>query len=457
MGNLLRLLQALLVLVPPLLLLLSEGAVRADDAAAPMEEGERRALYSAIQGFVGRNWNGSELFPDPCGWTPIQGVSCDLFDGRWYVTTMSIGPILENSLQCAADADFSPPLFDLKYLKSLTFFKCFSRRSAAIVVPSTNWENLAGTLETLEFRSNPGLSGDLPSNLCSLRRLRLLVLVENGLSGELPEELAGLNKLQRLVISGNHFSGEIPPSIGSAMPDLLILDLSRNALVGPLPSSMSGLGALLKLDLSYNLLSGKIPPELGKMKSLTLLDLRKNGFSGGLPSSLHTMTSLQEMFLSDNPLGGKMADFPWETMKKLATLDLSGTGLRGSVPETMAELPELRFLHLNGNNLTGPVRLPGEFLQRMGRGFSAWGNPNLCYSAATFPKPSHAPTGLKQCKEEEVAAAAAKPAVKSNSSGGDGDRYSSEAAGSAAISLLLWGMTILLNQAVIFSLPGLPS
>lgn len=66
-------LQALLVFVPPLLmLLLSQGAVRADDVAAPMEEGERRALYSAIQGFVGRNWNGSELFPDPCGWTPIQ-------------------------------------------------------------------------------------------------------------------------------------------------------------------------------------------------------------------------------------------------------------------------------------------------------------------------------------------------------------------------------------------------
>lgn len=368
---------------------------------------------------------------------------------------MSIGPTLENSLQCADDADFSPPLFDLKHLKSLAFFKCFSRRSAAVAVPSMNWENLAGSLETLEFRSNPGLSGNLPSSLCSLHRLRSLVLVENGLSGELPEELAGLTRLQRLVISGSHFSGEIPSSIGYAMSELLILDLSRNSLVGPLPPSVSGLGALLKLDLSYNLLSGNIPPELGKMKNLTLLDLRKNGFSGGLPSSLHTMASLQEMFLSDNPLGGEMVEFPWETMKKLATVDLSGTGLRGSIPETMAELPELRFLHLNGNNLTGPVRLPVEFFERMGRGFSAWGNPSLCYSAAAIPKPGHAPTGLKHCKEAQVAGAGAKAAVNSNSGGsgggGDGDQNSSRAAGaSSAISLLLLGM-------IIFFLVGLPS
>lgn len=42
------------------------------DTAAPMEEREKEALYSGIQGFVGKWWNGSDLYPDPCGWTPIQ-------------------------------------------------------------------------------------------------------------------------------------------------------------------------------------------------------------------------------------------------------------------------------------------------------------------------------------------------------------------------------------------------
>ena len=40
--------------------------------AAPMEKAEQAALYSGIQGFVGNWWNGSDLYPDPCGWTPIQ-------------------------------------------------------------------------------------------------------------------------------------------------------------------------------------------------------------------------------------------------------------------------------------------------------------------------------------------------------------------------------------------------
>lgn len=39
---------------------------------APMEMKEQESLYFAIQGLVGKWWNGSDLYPDPCGWTPIQ-------------------------------------------------------------------------------------------------------------------------------------------------------------------------------------------------------------------------------------------------------------------------------------------------------------------------------------------------------------------------------------------------
>lgn len=58
-----------------LLFLLSWGGWcngEAEASAAPMEETEKKALYSTIQGFVGNWWNGSDLYPDPCGWTPIQ-------------------------------------------------------------------------------------------------------------------------------------------------------------------------------------------------------------------------------------------------------------------------------------------------------------------------------------------------------------------------------------------------
>lgn len=46
------------------------GQVELDKA--PMEKAEKDALFSTIQGFVGNWWNGSDLYPDPCGWTPIE-------------------------------------------------------------------------------------------------------------------------------------------------------------------------------------------------------------------------------------------------------------------------------------------------------------------------------------------------------------------------------------------------
>lgn len=47
--------------------------------AAPMEKAEQEALYTAIKGFVGNWWNGSNLYPDPCGWTPIEVLLFNLY------------------------------------------------------------------------------------------------------------------------------------------------------------------------------------------------------------------------------------------------------------------------------------------------------------------------------------------------------------------------------------------
>ncbi|MQM11307.1 hypothetical protein Taro_044215 [Colocasia esculenta] len=435
--------RALLVLLLPLLLF--NAASKADEMTAPMEKTEQEALYSAIQGFVGKAWNGSELYPDPCGWAPIQGVSCDLFDGLWYVTVLSIGPILENSLECAWDAAFTNHLFELKHLKSLTFYKCFSNTTH---IPSQSWEKLAGSLETLEFRSNRGLGGSVPAGIGRLASLHSLVLVDNGLMGELPQELGNLAGLKRMVLSENQLSGRIPASLGYAMAELLILDLSKNTLSGPVPASLGGMSSLLKLDLSNNLLDGQLPIELGKLRNLTLIDLRNNKLSGGLAASLHGMASLQELLLSNNPLGGDIADFTWGDMGNLTTVDLSNTGLGGRIPESMAALDNLRFLaldnnrllgevppklaalpmvgtlYLNGNNLTGRLEFSEGFYQRMGRRFAAWGNPNLCYSAAVDQSSGHAPTGVQQCKQPE-GGPASNSAQKNDVGNGSTDQSSS--------------------------------
>ncbi|XP_020164805.1 uncharacterized protein [Aegilops tauschii subsp. strangulata] len=405
-----------------------EGSpVAAEEPEAPMEDKEKAALYAAIGGFVGKAWNGSGLFPDPCGQTPIQGVSCDLFNGLWYPTVVSIGPVLDNSLQCAPDARFSPQLFDLRRLKSLTFYACFPAANPT-AIPAASWDKLAGTLETLEFRSNPGLSGAIPASLGRLGSLQSLVLVDNNLTGAVPPELGGLAKLRRLVLSRNGLSGPVPATLGNdntqlrRLDELLIMDMSKNSLTGSLPPSLGGLKGLLKMDLSNNRLDGRIPPELAGLESLTLLDLRNNSLTGGLPGFVLGMAALQDLLLSSNPLlGGTLMQRGWEKMASLATLDLSNVGLAGAIPESMAAMPRLRFLaldhnrlsgpvpaklaalpsigamYLNGNNLTGALEFSPAFYQRMGSRFASWDNPGLC----TAETAGGAPAGVAVCKDAQ--------------------------------------------------------
>ncbi|XWS64370.1 hypothetical protein CRYUN_Cryun06bG0180300 [Craigia yunnanensis] len=209
--------------------------------AAPMQKAEQAALYSAIQGFVGNWWNGSDLYPDPCGWTPIQALQFQ----------SSIG-------------DVSPFLL----------------------------KNMHGH----------GLHGQLPTSFGYLTKLQSLVLLENGLTGELPTTIGNLTSLNRLVLGGNRFTGQIPDSFGR-LKEPLISDSSRNSLSGNLASALGGLTSLLKLDLSNNQLEGKLLGDVAHLKNLTLLDLRNNKLSGGLSQSVVEIHSLEELVLSRNPIG----------------------------------------------------------------------------------------------------------------------------------------------------------
>ncbi|XP_068643892.1 piriformospora indica-insensitive protein 2-like [Aristolochia californica] len=390
-----------------------------ETSTSPMEKREQETLYSILRSFVGNWFNGSEVYPDPCGWTPIQGVSCDLFDGIWHVTTMVIGPVHDNSLQCARFAEISPYLFELKHLKSLSFFGCFHHPTSLQGLP---WEKLARTLETLEFRSNPGLAGEIPAGFSSFRKLRSLVLLENNLTGELPVGLGNLTELEQLVLAGNRFTGQIPVSSGG-LAKLLIIDFSRNSLSGSLPSTICGLTSLLKLDLSNNSFDGQLPTELGQLRNLTLLDLRNNRFSNGLPQSLQEMVSLEQMLLSNNPIGGNLMKLNWQNLENLIALDFSSMGLGGEIPASMAEMKKLRFLalnenhlsgnvppnfsdmpcvnalYLNGNNLAGELEFSEEFYGKMGRYFTVWSNPDLCYDARVVAK-EIAPAGVKDCQKQ---------------------------------------------------------
>lgn len=357
----------------------------------------------------------------------LQGVSCDLFNGFWYVTALNIGPIHENSLSCAENLEFRPQLFEFKHLEALSFFNCFlsnqKQHPVSTIIPSGNWEKLSGSLELLEFRSNPGLIGKIPSSFGVLKNLQSLVLLGNGLTGEIPPEIGNLKKLKRLVLAGNSFNGHIPDMF-RGLSDLLILDLSGNSLSGPLPSTLGSLTSLLKLDVSNNHLEGNLPNGFAYLKNLTLMDLRNNRFSGGLVWSIQEMYSLEEMALSNNLIGGNIRSLKWENLQNLAILELSNMGLTGEIPESISELKRLRFLglsnnnltgrlspklsslpcltalYLSENNLTGDLNFSEQFYVRMGRRFGAWDNPNLCYYHDGEISERHVPFGVKPCQKE---------------------------------------------------------
>ncbi|XP_014506642.2 piriformospora indica-insensitive protein 2-like isoform X1 [Vigna radiata var. radiata] len=390
-----------------------------DSSLTTMKKKEKEVIYSVIQVFVGKWWNGSYLYPDPCGWTPIQGVSCEQYDdGFWYVTTVNFGPVFDNSHMCSRDAKFPQQLFNLKHLKVLSLSSCFlSPTKNPVKLPLSNWEKFSHSLESLTLRSNPGLVGTIPSAIGSLRKLQSLVLLENGLIGKLPPSISNLVRLRQLVLARNYLVGEVPANYGG-LSELLIFDASRNNLSGVLPSTLGSLDSLLKLDLSNNMLEGKLPKQLGRLKNLTLLDISHNKLRGGLAETLKELAFIKHLVLSNNPLGGDLSGVKWENFLNTETLDLSNIGLEGRVPESMEKMKRLRFLdlsnnylsgnvsrslenltclgtlHVNGNNLTGRLDFSERFYMKMGMRFAAWNNANLCY----IVKSNHqVPYGVKPC------------------------------------------------------------
>ncbi|KAH1233039.1 Piriformospora indica-insensitive protein 2 [Glycine max] len=240
------------------------------DILTPMEKVELEALYSTIESFLGDSWNSSDLYPDPCGWTPIQGVSCDLFDGFWYVTTLNIGPVHDNSLSCAQDLEFRPHLFKLKHLKSLSFFNCF---------PSQDMF--------------PGLIGNIPLCFGVLKNLQSLVILKNSVTAEIPSSIGNVIKLKKLVLVGNYLTSRIP-DVFDRLNELLIFDLCSNSLSGSLPLTLGSLTSALKLDVNNN--------HLMDLMNNRFLGLSRNNLTGNLSLKLETLPYLNALYLSGNNL-----------------------------------------------------------------------------------------------------------------------------------------------------------
>ncbi|KAI9122612.1 hypothetical protein K1719_006452 [Acacia pycnantha] len=372
------------------------------EAMVAMEEEELHGLFQ-VMGALLEDSDWVHEHPQPCTNTPWPGVKCEVSDDDdpqvFHVTEIHIGPDIASPPPCKSSAYLSGSLLKLPYLKTLSIFNCFV--ASPIILPATLFGSLS-SLEHLALQSNPSLSGELPSSLGQVPRLRVLSLSQNSLQGQIPAQIGGLVWLEQLDLSYNNLSGQIPKEIGD-LKRMAILDLSGNEIEGHLPDSLGQLKDLQKIDLNSNRLTGEVPSVLGKLKRLVLLDLSHNFLSGPIPETLSSLEVLEYLVLDGNPIKARIPLFIGN-LKMLKSVSFSGCGLIGLIPNCFSTLKNLTALFLDNNSLSGPVlpnlgsllnldqlnlshnnlsgviELSDDFIEKLGERLDISGNSELCRS-----------------------------------------------------------------------------
>ncbi|KAH9715392.1 Receptor-like protein 1 [Citrus sinensis] len=93
---------------------------------------------------------------------------------------------------------------------------------------------------------------------------------------------SNLNYMVGLDLSCNQLTGDIPSEIGD-LKKIRGLNLSHNCLSGSIPRSFSNLKMIESLDLSNNRLSGQIPAQLIELNFLSNFNVSYNNLSGLIP------------------------------------------------------------------------------------------------------------------------------------------------------------------------------
>ena len=116
------------------------------------------------------------------------------------------------------------------------------------------------------------LTGDVPSELRQLSRLRWLSLDHNRLTGEILSELGELSQLQWLSLDRNQLTGEIPAELGQ-LSRLWALHLQHNPLTEAIPVELGNLSQLQPFSYGGNLLTGSVPLGLSYLPEVYVLNI----------------------------------------------------------------------------------------------------------------------------------------------------------------------------------------
>lgn len=246
---------------------------------------EREILEKFYHQCGGENWKNTENWLDPnvdyCDW---YGINCheDTF----------VNSILLGSNNVVG----TPPkeIFQLTHLKWLWLYSNpmdfnfdgigDATELISLLLDSTILSSISGvgkavSLLELDLRFNK-LTGAIPNDdLETLVNIESLSLSDNVFTGEVPTSLKSMTKLKKLRLGSNRLTGTLPDFAEHSL--LKSIDLSNNQLTGSIPVTLlqsADPSQEIFLDLSTNLLTGAIPGALARFNTMSIY-LRNNQIS----------------------------------------------------------------------------------------------------------------------------------------------------------------------------------
>ncbi|KAL0436764.1 UNVERIFIED_CONTAM: Receptor-like protein 2 [Sesamum radiatum] len=298
--------------------------------------------------------------------------------------------------------EIPPCMASLKSLTHLSVSDNYLSNVVGALKILRNCDNLAVLFMSRSFHDETKIDDIDLLHQTGFQNLQILTLGGCNLTGQIPSWIAKLRKLKSLNLSYNKISGPIPTWLGD-MPQMFLVNLTQNFLSGDLPHELCQLPALIAdntssdfgylalpflfdsqeynrlfnmlrgLNVGTNSLSGNIPEELGQLKLLQALDLSNNNFNGSIPDELSGLLNLE-------------------------TLDMSGNHLSGKIPQSLTGLHFLSSFSVANNDLEGEIPNGGQFDTFSAASFE--GNPKLCGNVLKRKCPSVKQVEMEQPEPE---------------------------------------------------------